>query len=425
MTRKAAIFLAASLVSLGGSTAAVRVHFVAGGTMTADRAWAEGGNLILETETGRIGIPLDLVARVENVDAPAASAVATKPAPPKPPPVDDEPSPVEEAAHALRAGDADRAATLFHRALTERPERLDVRIGYALSEVARGRDPVALAAVLDGLVLHPRDPSLLEILGDLRDREERVEDALRAWREAGARAPDPRLTEKIARAERELAAGRDYAFAATAHFTVRHEGDLDPDFAGAILDFLEERWGDLTSAFRHAPSQPVTVILYPERTFRDVTQAPDDVGGLYDGKVRVPLGGVTRLDPALARVLSHELTHAIVHSKTRGKAPRWLHEGLAQWAEPRPLTRAQTAEVRERVRSGDPSDWDRRAFSYPAALSLVRWIEAERGFSTLVSLLDRLGEGVSEDDAFSAVYGQGYADLCRRWADSLERGKER
>jgi tetratricopeptide (TPR) repeat protein len=422
VTRKAAILFATWLASLGVSAAAVRVHFVAGGTMNADRAWAEGGNLILETETGSIGIPLDLVVRVESVDRPAANAVASRAPSPAPSSVADESSPLVEAAHALRAGDADRAATLFHRALAERPEKLDVRVGYALAEIARGRDPVALAAVLDGLALHPHDPRLLEILGDLRDREERVDDALRAWREAGERAPDARLAEKIAKAERELAAGRDYAFAATAHFTVRHEGDLETEFAGAILDFLEERWGDLTSAFRHAPSQPVTVILYPERAFRDVTQAPDEVGGVYDGKVRVPLGGVTRLDPALARVLSHELTHAIVHSKTRGKAPRWLHEGLAQWAEPRPLTSVQTAEVWDRVRNGDPADWDRRAFSYPAALSLVRWIEAERGFSTLVSLLDRLGEGVPEDEAFSAVYGQGYADLCRRWAESLGRG---
>lgn len=420
MRRAAAILVAAWVAAHAGAAAAVRVHFVAGGNMEVERAWAEGGNLILETETGRMGIPLPLVARVETFDGSVESPKRAPTARPEPESAPEGRSPVEDATAALRAGDADRAATLFHRALSERPERLDARIGYALAEIARGRDPVAVAAVLDGLVLHPGDPSLLEILGDLRDREERVDDALRAWREAAERAPDPRLTGKIAKAERELAAGRDYAFAATAHFTVRHEGDLDRQFAGEILDFLEDRWSGLTSAFRHAPSQPVTVILYPERAFRDVTQAPDDVGGLYDGKVRVPLGGVERLDPALERVLSHELTHAIVHSKTRGKAPRWLHEGLAQWAEPRPLTRAQMADVRERVRAGDPADWHLRAFSYPAALSFVRWIESERGFSAVVSLLDRLAEGGSEDEAFSAVFGQRYADLSRRWVESLE-----
>lgn len=407
----------------GTSSAAVRVHFVSGGSVTGDRAWADGPNLLLESGTGTVGFPLELVTRVESVDEPPGTL---EPRPSAGPPGSTEPrglgqERLEEAVAALRGGDVDRAALLFHRALQDSPERTDVRVGYALAEMARGRDPIALSVVLDGLVSAPDDPGLLEVLGDLRNREERVDDALRAWRDAARADPLPRLEEKILRAERELEAGRDYAFSATAHFTVRHDGDLDRAFSGAIEDFLEEQWVDLTSAFRHAPSQPVTVILYPERAFRDVTQTTNEVAGLYDGKIRIPLGGLHRIDPALERVLRHELTHAIVHSKTRGRAPRWLQEGLAQWSEPRPLPTAQVLTMRGAILAGEPATWDKRAFSYPAALSFVLWLESERGFSALVSALDHLGEGVSIDAALSAAYGQGYADLCNRWADSLKR----
>jgi hypothetical protein len=413
--------------AIGPSSGSVRVHFVSGGSITGERAWTEDGNLWVESGKGVVGFPVDLVARVDSVDDPEREplrATASRP-------VHDETqeerdlSEIQEASGALREGDVDRAALLFHRALQDAPERPDARLGYALAEMLRGRDPVALAVVLDGLVLTPDDPGLLEILGDLRDREERVEDALRSWRKAHLLAPNSRLEEKIARGERELLAGRDYSFSATSHFTVRHDGELDENFSGSIVDHLEDRWTDLTSVFRHAPSQPITVILYPDRDFRDVTGTSENVAGVYDGKIRIPLGGLGKMDPTLQRVLSHELTHAIVHSKTRGRAPRWLQEGLAQWSEPRPLLRRQILEIRGPLLAGDPATWHNRAFSYPAALSLILWMEEERGFAAIVSVLDRLGEGASLDAALSTVFGGGYAELCRRWIASLKAGDSR
>ena len=39
------------------------------------------------------------------------------------------------------------------------------------------------------------------------------------------------------------------------------------------------------------------------------------------------------MTPELSRVLKHELTHSFVGQKTRGHAPTWIQEGLAQWME--------------------------------------------------------------------------------------------
>jgi hypothetical protein len=253
----------------------------------------------------------------------------------------------------------------------------------------------------------------------LRDREERVEDALSSWREAFRLAPSDRVRERIVKAERELAAGRDYSFSAAAHFTLRYDGALDQDLVAALTDFLEDRYRDLTQAYRHAPSQPITVLIYPQQAFRDVTQAGNDVAGLYDGKIRVPLGGLKSLDPEAQRVLTHELTHAIVQSKTRGNCPRWLHEGLAQAAEPRTLRRSDTAAIASTVRADSPETWPDAAFTYPAALSFTRFLEDLRGFDLLVSLLGRLGDGETQNDALSALYGATYPELAAAWAESL------
>ena len=58
-------------------------------------------------------------------------------------------------------------------------------------------------------------------------------------------------------------------------------------------------------------------------------------GGLNDGKLRIPIGGVTSIPPGLERVLRHELTQSFVHSIGGPQCPVWLQEGLAQLMEPR------------------------------------------------------------------------------------------
>jgi hypothetical protein len=227
------------------------------------------------------------------------------------------------------------------------------------------------------------------------------------------------VRDKIEKGEREQAAARDYAFSAAAHFTLRYDGELDQDLVAALTDFLEDRFAEFTSTYRHAPSQAITVQLFPQQEFHDVTQAGSDVAGLFDGKIRVPLGGLKRIDADAERVLAHELTHAFVQSKSRGNCPRWLHEGLAQIAEPRALHRSQQAELAASVRLEDPGSWPDAAFSYPSALAFTRYLEEKRGFDVLVAVLGRLGDGDSLDTALEAYYGQRYAELAAAWAASL------
>ena len=324
---------------------------------------------------------------------------------------------LENAILALNRREFETASSLFHLVIEKSPSITAARIGYAMSEIALGRIDRALPVVLDGLVREPESAELHELLGDIRDREERVDEALRSWREAFRLKPNDRLRDKILKGEREMHAGRDFDFTATAHFNLRYDGEVDAAFAEQVVDFLEERYDDLADTFVHAPQQPITVILYPDEQFRDVTQAADQVAGLYDGKIRLPLGGLRSVGPAQERVLVHELTHAVVHSKTRGNCPRWLHEGLAQRMEPRAVTRADTRSVRQLLSSGDPATWEQRGFSYPAALSLVSYLEQRRGFGGLLDLLDSLGEGLATDAALREAFGEGYDTVCRRWAE--------
>jgi tetratricopeptide (TPR) repeat protein len=403
-------------------SAADRLHLDSGGFIDVDRWWVEDDWLMYEGDSGTIGIPRAAVLRIEAGKHARPPEPTTRSRAPSVPDEGERERLIEmlrDGVTALQERDYVSASGLFHEVVQARPELHPARVGYATSEMALGHDGLALGVVLDGLALDPQNADLLEVLGDLRYREERIDDALRSWREAFQLEPSDRLREKILKGERDQHASRDYDFATSSHFNLRYDGDVDMDLAADVMDFLEERYWDLSDRFAHAPPQPITVLLYPGREFREVTRAPEWVGGIYDGKIRVPLGGLSRLDPRAERVLTHELTHAVVHSKTRNNCPRWLQEGLAQISENKPLQRAEEQQLAELLRGRDPADWEADGFSYPAALSLTRFLESRQGFRGLVYLLELLGEGRDMDDALRHVYGEGYAALCRRWAEEL------
>jgi tetratricopeptide (TPR) repeat protein len=435
LNRTARSALLALLVAASGAARADTLHLQGGGTIEAEHWWIDGDTLRVESAGGVYGFPRAILVRVEPAAPPPRGkdgaserrdATPIRSAAPAPAPAlsvaPEIAEKMKEGNAALAARDFDRAARRFWEVIQVEPDAPGPRIGYAAAEMAQGRDAMALPVILDGLVRDPGVADLHEILGDLRDREERVEEALSSWREAFRLDPSDRVRDRIVKAERELTAGRDFAFSAAAHFTLRYDGALDQDLVASVTDFLEDRFRELTQAYRHAPSQPITVLLYPRQAFRDVTQAGSEVAGLYDGKIRVPLGGLKQLDPGAKRVLSHELTHAIVQSKTRGNCPRWLHEGLAQAAEPRSPRRSDAITLARTVRADDPATWPDAAFSYAAALSFTRFLEGRRGADLVVALLDRLGDGETLDTALSALYGATYAELASEWAGSLVDG---
>ena len=187
-----------------------------------------------------------------------------------------------------------------------------------------------------------REPGcrLHEPLGDLRTA--RKQRGRSAWREAFRLAPSDRLRDKILKAERERTASSAYAFSAAPHFNLRFDGSVDDALADEIGDFLEEAWRELAELYRHTPEQPITVLLYPSQAFREVTQTPADVAGLFDGKIRVPWRAVAP-EPA-ARACSCTSWARRRPCQDARNQPRWLQEGLAHGpgaATPPPPTAAR------------------------------------------------------------------------------------
>jgi hypothetical protein len=83
----------------------------------------------------------------------------------------------------------------------------------------------------------------------------------------------------------------------------------------------------------YSPHNTIVVTLYTGQAFFDVTRAPSWVGAINDGKLRIPISGVTSMTPDLAHVLKHELAHSFITQMSGGRCPAWLHEGIAQLEE--------------------------------------------------------------------------------------------
>src|SRR5437879_11319383 len=149
-----------------------------------------------------------------------------------------------------------------------------------------------------------------------------------------ALAPDPYTERLLHKAERELKVEEESRRKESRHFTLHYAGDkTSQQLMKKLLSTIENQYQDLGRQLSYEPAENIIVILYTQREFVDITEAPSWAGALNDGKLRIPIGGVTAMNPELQRVLKHELTHSFIASLAGGRCPVWLNEGVAQLME--------------------------------------------------------------------------------------------
>src|SRR5260370_19495315 len=157
--------------------------------------------------------------------------------------------------------------------------------------------------------------------------------AVTQWKHALSLRPDAEVEAALRKAQRDEQEEEQYKENESSHFTLRYSGVSEPALARNILHTLERHYGAIESELSYSPPDSIGVILYTQHAFADITQVPNWVGALNDGRIRVPVQGLSEVTPELSRVLKHELTHSFVQQKTLGHPPTWIQEGLAQWME--------------------------------------------------------------------------------------------
>ncbi len=289
------------------------------------------------------------------------------------------------------------------------------RAGICLARL--GRWDEAVAELLAGVAAQPNDFEMRSWLARAFYRQNDLESALEQVQAALALRMDGELLELRAKLETEIRVQRNYDDARTANFIVLFDGYEHDEMKPVVLDILKSAYAEIGKELDHFPDQPITVILYTTKDFSDVTLAPEWAGGMFgqlDGKIRVPVQGLSGHEQALRRVLYHEYTHALLFAMAP-ECPLWLHEGLAQYfCGDRAVSMGQAIPLRMLVNTF-PGEARLAYAAYMECLQAVTDLVGEHGLSRLRRLLDGLGDGEGLEKAFSAAYGEPFSRWAEEW----------
>jgi tetratricopeptide (TPR) repeat protein len=320
-------------------------------------------------------------------------------------------------------GNIDQARRYFDSALRFQPENSTVLIYYSALLVRTGNASQALSYAQRAVTAAPQSPDAYTVLGYAQQACDRTKEAVVSWKHSLELRPDATVQQYLTKAQREQNVETDFAQRESSHFVLHYEGKQTSEaFRGQILTALESDYDDLARDLGTPPRDNILVTLYTEQAFFDVTRAPSWSGALNDGKLRIPVSGLSSLTPELARVLKHELAHSFINQLSAGRCPPWLHEGIAQLLEPKSLgSDGHQLALLFKSQRNIPLNVLEGSFmrfsggeaylAYAESLAAVSYINDTYGMGDIQRILQRLSEGSSTEAALRATIHSDYGQL--------------
>ncbi len=325
--------------------------------------------------------------------------------------------------HEFEHGNLPQARRHFESALRFQPDNSTILNYYAMGLARSGNAAAALSYAERSTRANPNSADAFTVLGYVQFSADRTKEAVRTWKKSLELRPDPVVEQYLAKAQREATTEADFAQRESSHFTLRYEGKQSSEqLRRELVATLESEYDDLVRQLGVAPRASIPVILYTEQAFFDVTQAPSWSGAVNDGKLRIPVSGVSSMTSDLARVLKHELAHSFVNQASNGRCPTWLNEGVAQAMEGKSLAsdgrrigqlfRAQHAIPYNMLEGSFMRFTNVEAVvAYDESLAAVEYIGQTYGMSDVERILERIGQGSSSEAALRATIHSDYGQL--------------
>ena len=470
-----AVCLAAALPR---SASADTIYLKNGRKIAASHVVRENGQVSYETSAGRMSLPVSIVDKVvhedESLESTAGTAADKAAHLPIAPPnalarsadqetaraavrdgsidlkllakleseADANPTPTavarvvaaESAAaqFGISVGDSEQAASHYNAGLRYAPDDVGLLLAAAYLHLRRSEYSAALNLLDHARSIDPDSPDVAKLSGWAYYGLNRAEDAVSEWKRALSVKPDPEVQNALEKAERDAQEESTYREGETSHFRLRYNGGAAPELAREVLKTLETEFDVISATLNYDPPEPIGVILYTNQAFMDITRAPSWVGALNDGRIRVPVEGLSTMTDELARVLKHELTHSFVAQKTSGRCPVWLQEGIAQYMEGKRsrsaagmLSAAYEQHMEFSLASFETS-WmnlprDIASTAYAWSLAVVESIVNVDGMVSVERILDRIAAQSATEDAIHAVLHDTYADLMQSTVQYLRK----
>jgi tetratricopeptide (TPR) repeat protein len=447
------------------------IHLKNGRIILADRVRENGARYEYEIGEDTYAIPKSSVDRVEAGGVPVHTAASTKVADlPTLAPVDSlagegdlagkiisEGKVNQEALASLESkGNAELSATAdfiagkfeldhgniaqsrhyFESALRFQPENSTILIYYAAVLVRTGSASQAIPYAQRAVRAAPTSPDAYTMLGYTQFASDRTQEAIASWKRSLELRPDANVQQFLAKAEREQSAESNFTQNESSHFVLHFEGkQTSESLRQQIISALESDYDDLVRDLGNPPRDNILVTLYTEQAFFDVTHAPNWSGAINDGKLRIPINGLSSMTPELAHVLKHELAHSFITQLSAGRCPPWLHEGIAQFLEPKSLGGSDGRQLSQlfKAQHNIPLNALEGSFlqfsgsqanlAYAESLAAVSYINDAYGMSDIQRILERLSQGNSTEAALRSTihsdYGQLESELARYLSDKF------
>jgi len=332
----------------------------------------------------------------------------------------------------LGRGDMEHALVDERSALNYAPDDPTILMNVAYLHLKRSEYKASMEYLERARRVAPDDPEVAKLAGWAYFGMNKPDLAVAEWRRALTLGPDPEVEVALAKAQRDNQEEQNYRENESSHFTLRYSGGAEPELAKEVLRALETHFSAIESELNYTPPDSIGVILYTQQAFADITRAPGWVGALNDGRIRVPVQGLTSLTPELSRVLKHELTHSFIQQKTHARAPVWLQEGIAQWMEGQRSKDNASVLVQVYDEKQAMGLWQLEGswmqlsgpiagYAYAWALANVEYIVQVNGMGDLERILNRIAEGSSTEGAVQEVLHSNYDELAQTTVTYLRK----
>jgi tetratricopeptide (TPR) repeat protein len=471
---RSAPFLGALLLLAVSSAAADTIVLKNGRRIVASSVVEDGDHVRYETPAGQMSIPKSIVARIDrdNLGYSAAGSAATSAPPVSAPEIDplrgtedisrlvvhddsidfayisqletaarsggSSAADKAAAAHYLAAqflvskGDSSTAIDHYRQALGFAPNSVPLLLNLAVLYLRQSQFTNALDPLERAQRITPDSADVAKLMGWAYYGSNKMDQAVEQWKRSERLHPDADVENALQKAERDKAEEESYREGETAHFALKYNGSATPDLAHGILRVLEDNFRDLESQLDYTPPEPIGVILYTEQSFADITRAPSWAGAINDGRIRIPVQGLTSVTPELARVLKHELTHSFIGQKSHNRAPTWLQEGTAQYMEGRRSAESAGGLLNAASQGGVPAlaslegSWlnlsgSSASVAYAWSLAAVESIIQSGGVGDISRLLDAVAAAPTTEAALRDSLHSDYADLQQQTITLLRR----
>ncbi|MBI2870929.1 MAG: tetratricopeptide repeat protein [Candidatus Omnitrophica bacterium] len=346
----------------------------------------------------------------------------------------------------LAEGNKERAVQLLTEAHELDPHNVTIRqnlvnlyLNSGLDALEAGQYESAHEDFTKALEIAPTNFTALNGLGQVHYQKHELEDAKIFWGKALALKPeDSELSEKLGQLNQEIKMDSDFRTVKAPHFDIRTEKGVVEEGDHELRRVLNDTYRHTSQDMQFFTQRTIIVLIYSQEAYHELASTPHWSGGLFDGKIRIPIPDERSGWPGFEPVIRHEFTHALIWEITRGACPPWLNEGLAQYEERGGRFSKMPPELLKLVRENETQvipmaalnnpfarweDLDLIRRGYAKSESLVRYIIQRYGLWKIHNILALLGKGEPMESAVRKELALELSGLEADWVKAVKRGK--